>query len=110
MAFAKQLVINEIDATAATPLQAVKLLALYLFSPDNKVHSLCLGLRWFCGRSGIFAGLGWGYELKCEFDRVDSSRSDLVSPIRTPYTGMGSDFCVKLVRGIWESGDLFRHS
>ncbi|XP_049384759.1 coatomer subunit epsilon-1 [Solanum stenotomum] len=31
-----QLVINEIDASAATPLQAVKLLALYLASPDNK--------------------------------------------------------------------------
>ncbi|XP_030471323.1 coatomer subunit epsilon-1 [Syzygium oleosum] len=31
-----QLVINEIDASAATPLQAVKLLALYLSSPDNK--------------------------------------------------------------------------
>ncbi|KAK4361391.1 hypothetical protein RND71_020343 [Anisodus tanguticus] len=31
-----QLVINEIDASAATPLQAVKLLALYLSTPDNK--------------------------------------------------------------------------
>ena len=31
-----QLVINEIDSSAATPLQAVKLLALYLWSPDNK--------------------------------------------------------------------------
>ncbi|KAH7839901.1 hypothetical protein Vadar_010217 [Vaccinium darrowii] len=31
-----QLVINEIDSSAATPLQAVKLLALYLSSPDNK--------------------------------------------------------------------------
>ncbi|PSS04925.1 Coatomer subunit epsilon-1 like [Actinidia chinensis var. chinensis] len=31
-----QLVINEIDSSAATPLQAVKLLALYLLSPDNK--------------------------------------------------------------------------
>ncbi|GFZ06066.1 coatomer epsilon subunit [Actinidia rufa] len=30
------LVINEIDSSAATPLQAVKLLALYLLSPDNK--------------------------------------------------------------------------
>nr|GFC00359.1 coatomer subunit epsilon-1-like [Tanacetum cinerariifolium] len=32
-----QLVVNEIDSSAATPLQAVKLLALYLLSPDNKV-------------------------------------------------------------------------
>ncbi|KAJ8549275.1 hypothetical protein K7X08_032982 [Anisodus acutangulus] len=31
-----QLVISEIDASAATPLQAVKLLALYLSTPDNK--------------------------------------------------------------------------
>ncbi|CAM8916947.1 unnamed protein product [Rhodiola kirilowii] len=31
-----QLVINEIDLSAPTPLQAVKLLALYLSSPDNK--------------------------------------------------------------------------
>lgn len=35
-----QLVINEIDDSAATPLQAVKLLALYLSSPDNKVFFL----------------------------------------------------------------------
>ncbi|TQD99255.1 hypothetical protein C1H46_015169 [Malus baccata] len=32
-----QLVINEIDASTATPLQAVKLLALYLSGPDFKV-------------------------------------------------------------------------
>jgi hypothetical protein len=32
-----QLVIHEIDDAAATPLQAVKLLALYLSSPENKV-------------------------------------------------------------------------
>ncbi|KAJ0742106.1 putative coatomer, epsilon subunit, tetratricopeptide-like helical domain superfamily [Helianthus annuus] len=31
-----QLAINEVDSSVATPLQAVKLLALYLFSPDNK--------------------------------------------------------------------------
>ncbi|CAK9147461.1 unnamed protein product [Ilex paraguariensis] len=31
-----QLVINEIDSSAATPLQAVKLLALYLSNPENK--------------------------------------------------------------------------
>ncbi|XP_023758144.1 coatomer subunit epsilon-1 [Lactuca sativa] len=31
-----ELVINEVDSSAATPLQAVKLLALYLSSPDNK--------------------------------------------------------------------------
>ena len=29
--------ISEIDSSAATPLQAVKLLALYLSSPNNKV-------------------------------------------------------------------------
>ncbi|CAM8955181.1 unnamed protein product [Rhodiola kirilowii] len=32
-----ELVINEIDSFAPTPLQAVKLLALYLSSPDSKV-------------------------------------------------------------------------
>lgn len=31
-----QLVINEINSSSATPLQAVKLLAMYLLSPDNK--------------------------------------------------------------------------
>lgn len=33
-----KLVINEIDSSAASPLQAVKLLALYLSSSDNKVN------------------------------------------------------------------------
>lgn len=32
-----QLVINEIDSSAPTPLQAVKLLAIYLSGPENKV-------------------------------------------------------------------------
>lgn len=32
-----QLVIGEINEAAATPLQAVKLLAMYLSSPENKV-------------------------------------------------------------------------
>ncbi|PQM42980.1 coatomer subunit epsilon-1 [Prunus yedoensis var. nudiflora] len=35
-----QLVINEIDASAATPLQAVKLLALYLSSPDYRESAI----------------------------------------------------------------------
>lgn len=35
-----QLVISEIDASAATPLQAVKLLALYLSASENKVRPL----------------------------------------------------------------------
>ena len=35
-----QLVVHEIDASAPTPLQAVKLLALYLSSPENKVPPL----------------------------------------------------------------------
>ncbi|KAM7263241.1 hypothetical protein ACFE04_000924 [Oxalis oulophora] len=35
-----QLVINEIDSSAATPLQAVKLLALYLSSPSNKESAI----------------------------------------------------------------------
>lgn len=34
-----QLVISEIDASAATPLQAVKLLAIYLSDPHKKVVS-----------------------------------------------------------------------
>ncbi|KAL8260207.1 hypothetical protein R6Q59_028160 [Mikania micrantha] len=34
-----QLVINEVDSSTATPLQAVKLLALYFLSTDNKVKS-----------------------------------------------------------------------
>ncbi|CAL2252570.1 unnamed protein product [Prunus armeniaca] len=35
-----QLVINEIDASAATPLQAVKLLALYLSGPDYRESAI----------------------------------------------------------------------
>ncbi|XP_043690096.1 coatomer subunit epsilon-1-like [Telopea speciosissima] len=35
-----QLVVNEIDSSAPTPLQAVKLLALYLSGPENKESSI----------------------------------------------------------------------
>lgn len=35
-----QLVVNEIDSSAPTPLQAVKLLALYLSSPENKESTI----------------------------------------------------------------------
>ncbi|KAH7545592.1 hypothetical protein FEM48_Zijuj01G0109800 [Ziziphus jujuba var. spinosa] len=41
-----QLVINEIDSSAATPLQAVKLLALYLSSPDNKESTISSLKEW----------------------------------------------------------------
>uniref|UniRef100_A0A5B7BYV9 Coatomer subunit epsilon n=1 Tax=Davidia involucrata TaxID=16924 RepID=A0A5B7BYV9_DAVIN len=41
-----QLVINEIDSSAATPLQAVKLLALYLSSPDNKETTILSLQEW----------------------------------------------------------------
>ncbi|KAF5811249.1 putative coatomer, epsilon subunit, tetratricopeptide-like helical domain superfamily [Helianthus annuus] len=41
-----QLVINEVDSSAATPLQAVKLLALYLFSPDNKESAISSIKEW----------------------------------------------------------------
>ncbi|KAJ0590025.1 putative coatomer, epsilon subunit, tetratricopeptide-like helical domain superfamily [Helianthus annuus] len=41
-----QLVINEVDSSAATPLQAVKLLALYLFSPDNKESTISSIKEW----------------------------------------------------------------
>ncbi|GAV65599.1 Coatomer_E domain-containing protein [Cephalotus follicularis] len=41
-----QLVINEIDSSAATPLQAVKLLALYLSSPDNKEMAISSLKEW----------------------------------------------------------------
>ncbi|CAA0823785.1 Coatomer subunit epsilon-1 [Striga hermonthica] len=41
-----QLVINEIDSTAATPLQAVKLLALYLSSPANKETTISSLHEW----------------------------------------------------------------
>ncbi|XP_073281441.1 coatomer subunit epsilon-1-like [Primulina huaijiensis] len=41
-----QLVINEIDSSAATPLQAVKLLALYLSSPDNKEVAISSLREW----------------------------------------------------------------
>ncbi|XP_073155326.1 coatomer subunit epsilon-1-like [Henckelia pumila] len=41
-----QLVINEIDSSAATPLQAVKLLALYLSSPDNKEMAISSLREW----------------------------------------------------------------
>ncbi|KAM0071988.1 putative coatomer, epsilon subunit, tetratricopeptide-like helical domain superfamily [Helianthus debilis subsp. tardiflorus] len=41
-----QLVINEVDSSAATPLQAVKLLALYLFRPDNKESAISSIKEW----------------------------------------------------------------
>ncbi|KAM7530355.1 hypothetical protein LguiB_033765 [Lonicera macranthoides] len=41
-----QLVINEIDSSAASPLQAVKLLALYLSSPDNKETTISSLKEW----------------------------------------------------------------
>lgn len=41
-----QLVISEIDESAATPLQAVKLLALYLSSPDNKESTISSLKEW----------------------------------------------------------------
>jgi len=41
-----QLVISEIDSSAATPLQAVKLLALYLSSPDNKESTISSLKEW----------------------------------------------------------------
>ncbi|KAG8385159.1 hypothetical protein BUALT_Bualt03G0012800 [Buddleja alternifolia] len=41
-----QLVINEIDSSAATPLQAVKLLALYLSSPENKEMTISSLREW----------------------------------------------------------------
>ncbi|KAK4710729.1 hypothetical protein R3W88_005242 [Solanum pinnatisectum] len=47
-----QLVINEIDASAATPLQAVKLLALYLASHDNKEAAIA-GLHELLGDPAI---------------------------------------------------------
>ncbi|CAN1166569.1 Coatomer subunit epsilon-1 [Linum perenne] len=47
-----QLVISEIDDSAATPLQAVKLLALYLSSPDNK-QSVISSLKEWLADSAI---------------------------------------------------------
>lgn len=41
-----QLVINEIDSSAATPLQAVKLLAMYLSSPTNKETTISSLHEW----------------------------------------------------------------
>ncbi|KAK4491530.1 hypothetical protein RD792_002282 [Penstemon davidsonii] len=41
-----QLVINEIDSSAATPLQAVKLLAWYLSSPENKEMTISSLHEW----------------------------------------------------------------
>ncbi|XP_062162560.1 coatomer subunit epsilon-1 [Alnus glutinosa] len=41
-----QLVISEIESSAATPLQAVKLLALYLSSPDNKESTISSLKEW----------------------------------------------------------------
>ncbi|CAN1828651.1 Coatomer subunit epsilon-1 [Linum perenne] len=47
-----QLVVSEIDDSAATPLQAVKLLALYLSSPDNK-QSVISSLKEWLADSAI---------------------------------------------------------
>ncbi|CAF1928910.1 hypothetical protein BRARA_I02791 [Brassica rapa] len=41
-----QLVINEIDEASATPLQAVKLLAMYLSSPENKESTIASLREW----------------------------------------------------------------
>ncbi|KAJ0081948.1 hypothetical protein Patl1_11570 [Pistacia atlantica] len=41
-----QLVVNEIDDSAATPLQAVKLLALYLSNPENKESTISSLKEW----------------------------------------------------------------
>ncbi|KAI3495535.1 hypothetical protein L1887_37877 [Cichorium endivia] len=41
-----QLVLNEVDSSAATPLQAVKLLALYLSSPDSKESTISSIKEW----------------------------------------------------------------
>nr|KJB29789.1 hypothetical protein B456_005G119100 [Gossypium raimondii] len=41
-----QLVINEIDSAAATPLQAVKLLALYLSNPHDKESTIASLKEW----------------------------------------------------------------
>ncbi|KAM4101496.1 hypothetical protein ACB094_05G148000 [Castanea mollissima] len=41
-----QLVVHEIDASAPTPLQAVKLLALYLSSPENKESAISSLKEW----------------------------------------------------------------
>ncbi|XP_030480398.1 coatomer subunit epsilon-1 [Cannabis sativa] len=41
-----QLVITEIDSSAATPLQAVKLLALYLSSPESKESTIASLKEW----------------------------------------------------------------
>ncbi|XP_010540638.1 PREDICTED: coatomer subunit epsilon-1 [Tarenaya hassleriana] len=41
-----QLVISEIDESAATPLQAVKLLALYLSNPENKESTISSLREW----------------------------------------------------------------
>ncbi|PPD66245.1 hypothetical protein GOBAR_DD36881 [Gossypium barbadense] len=41
-----QLVINEIDSSAATPLQAVKLLALYLSNPHDKESTISSLKEW----------------------------------------------------------------
>jgi coatomer protein complex subunit epsilon len=43
-----QLVIHEIDASAATPLQAVKLLALFLSAPEAKVPPSLISLQISC--------------------------------------------------------------
>ncbi|XP_052181021.1 coatomer subunit epsilon-1-like [Diospyros lotus] len=43
---AHKIVIDEIDSAAATPLQAVKLLALYISSPDNKETTISSLREW----------------------------------------------------------------
>ena len=43
-----KLVISEIDESAATPLQAVKLLAMYLSTPQNKVITALIRVHETC--------------------------------------------------------------
>lgn len=71
-----QLVVSEIDSSAATPLQAVKLLALYLSSPDNKVlffsssefRSCFLFRKAAFGSESIFLSTQMGMRWICDFE------------------------------------------
>ncbi|GER40978.1 coatomer epsilon subunit [Striga asiatica] len=94
-----QLVISEIDSAAATPLQAVKLLALYLSSPANKV----LPVNWVQVYGLIL--LKKNADLEVISDRLIAHSSDMEMAISSLHEwlgdpAIGNNPILRLIAGI----------
>ncbi|KAL5794167.1 hypothetical protein ACOSP7_002761 [Xanthoceras sorbifolium] len=77
-----QLVINEIDASAATALQAVKLLALYLSSPDNKESTISSLKEWLAD-----SAIGNNSNLRLIAGIIFTHEEDFNEALKHTYTG-----------------------